>query len=434
MNWDTNEVWVDCASWKVRWEIEDQLPGGGQGNAFRARRKSDRRVAFLKTIRSPTETERRARFFREASAYGSFQVSGIPALIESNAHLHNQPSVVPYIATEFIEGPTLRKWRQEQTIVNLETGIALAGSLLVVIGRCHAGGCVHRDIKPDNIILAGGDPLKPVLLDFGLSYHDMPGTDFRTEDGQEIGNRFFRLPELAAGSLLKQDPRSDLSFVAGILFYTLLGEHPDIIQDAEGRLPHQRERAFARLHEIAGAGFPRLVALFDTAFAPKIADRRYDVESMKKKLDGILVSEVNQSAENDLSAILKAVNTASERRRAESIKNIDVALKEVQAVHREVEKTFNGALTLSQTAWNVTSDLGTNTLFWSRAASNDRIVSATYHARVVGDEIIISMLRDPSFRVSTDNPTCDEDFQSSVRNWILARLRAALCDPNASSS
>ena len=428
-----DEVWVDCADCKERWEIEGEIPGGGQGNAFKARSTSDRRIAFLKTVKSRRNSERRARFFREASAYNTFRVPGIPILIESNTHLHGQSSVVPYIATEFIEGPTLRKWREGQKEVDLETGITIARALLDVVRDCHAAGCVHRDIKPDNLILAGGKHSKPMLLDFGLNYHEMPEADFRTEHGQEIGNRFFRLPELAAGSMLKQDPRSDLSFVAGILFYTLTGKHPDVIQDAEGRLPHQRRDALARLYEIAGARLHRLAAFFDTAFSPRIVDRPYDAVSMSKKLDDVLANEVNHSAEDNLAAILEVVNTTAERRRVETLKAIDVALKQVQEVHREVEITLRGALTLSQTAWNVAGDVGRNTLFWSRTASSDRLVSTTYEAKLVGDEIIISMSDEPVFRVPVENPKYEEDFRSSVRSWILARIRAALSELNASS-
>jgi eukaryotic-like serine/threonine-protein kinase len=107
MEEDNPGPWVNSARWRERWEVEENLPGGGQGDAFRASRKSDRQVAFLKTIRARTP-ERRARFFREANAYDTFRVAGVPDLIESNAHQHKDASFEPYIATRFIEGPTLR--------------------------------------------------------------------------------------------------------------------------------------------------------------------------------------------------------------------------------------------------------------------------------------------------------------------------------------
>ena len=191
-------------------------------------------------IKAKRSAERRARFFREASAYHTIRTPGIPRLIDSNALQWENDHVQPYIATEFIEGPTLRRWREAQENVKLDTAIKTTSELLAILRACHAGDIVHRDVKPDIIILANGNPRRPVLLDFGLSYHEIEGFGFETEHGQEVGNRFLRLPELSAGSRLKQDPRSDLSFVAGILFYLLTGQNPDLLQDAEGRLPHQR--------------------------------------------------------------------------------------------------------------------------------------------------------------------------------------------------
>ena len=236
---DESRIWVDHRRWSESWEGLQDLPGGGQGHARKARRKRDGRTAFVKAVRAKRNTERRARFFREASAYDTMRVSGIPGLIESNAHQWENTGVEPYIATEFIEGPSLRHWRDARGDVELGTAIETCKRLLVIVSACHAGGVVHRDVKPDNIILANDDSASPWLLDFGLNHHRIEGVDFRTEHWEEVGNRFLRLPELSAGSLLKQDPRSDLSFVAGILFYMLTGQSPNVLQDAEGRLPHQ---------------------------------------------------------------------------------------------------------------------------------------------------------------------------------------------------
>ena len=155
----------------------------------------------------------------------------------------------------------MRKWREAQSRVELDVAVATTRSLLSTLHECHAVGCVHRDVKPDNIILIDTDPTRPMLLDFGLNIHDAPKINFETEHGQEIGNRFLRLPELSAGSSLKQDPRSDLSFAADILFYMLTGQHPDILQDAEGRLPHQRSQSLAVLQDTGGVRYKRLASL-----------------------------------------------------------------------------------------------------------------------------------------------------------------------------
>ncbi len=98
---DSQETWVDCATWREHWEVIKKLPCGGQGEAYRTRRRIDGREAFLKAIRVKTDPERRARFFREANAYDTFHVSGISNLIESNAHRHSNPKFEPYIATGY---------------------------------------------------------------------------------------------------------------------------------------------------------------------------------------------------------------------------------------------------------------------------------------------------------------------------------------------
>ena len=170
---DDQNIWVDHPRWSEGWASVEELSGGSQGLARRARRKLDGRAAFLKVIKSKRNAERRARFFREASAYDTIRAPGIPRLIESNAHQWKNPGIEPYIATEFIEGPTLRRWREAQERCGLDTAIQTTRKLLAILSACHAGGVVHRDVKPDNIILAYGDPSRTVLLDFGLNYHDV---------------------------------------------------------------------------------------------------------------------------------------------------------------------------------------------------------------------------------------------------------------------
>ena len=431
MNHD-GETWVDCANWRERWEVVAKLSGGGQGEAFQVRRKIDGREAFLKAVRAKTNPERRARFFREANAYDTFRVGGVPRLIESNAHRHKDAGIEPYIATDFIMGPTLRKWREAQPSVDLSAAVATTRSLLTTLRECHAAGCVHRDVKPDNIILVGANPARAMLLDFGLSFHEIPDINFETEHWQEIGNRFLRLPELSAGSFLKQDPRSDLSFAAGILFYMLTGKHPDLLQDAEGRLPHQRSQALAVLQDVGGVRHARLAALFDNAFAPQIADRFTNADAILASIDRMMKDhEAGRSTEDDLKAILEVVDTAAGRRSVETTKKLAEALQQVQQVHYKVQESLRGGLGLAQTGYGIAGEVGTITLFWKRLGSNDRVMSTTCEAREAGDEIIIRMSGETIFRTSIASPCYGDGFQQAVSAWLLTRIRMAISDPDA---
>ena len=429
---ETVSPWIDATGWKARWETIDKLPGGGQGDAFRARRLLDGKIGFLKTIKSRNDPERRARFFREASAYDSFGVQGIPRLIESNAHRHADANIVPYIVTEFAEGPTLRTWRDSQSIVSVAVAVTITARLLDILHACHAQGCVHRDVKPDNIILEGGDPARVWLLDFGISYHDLADVDFRTEDWQEVGNRFLRLPELSAGSRLKQDPRSDICFAAGILFYLLTGYHPDVLQDSEGRLPHQRSVALAKLQQVASPRLARLLALFDEAFATRLVNRFATVRVMQERMERMMQDQpADGSVEADLAALREVLDTTANRSLTETIAKLCDGLKRVQQIFNGVQQSIGGSLSITQTGWAVTGESGQNTLFWTRQGSSDRILSVTYEVVPIGEELLVRMAGETVYRTDLTQPDYGESFHSAVRGWLAARLRSALSDPHA---
>jgi serine/threonine-protein kinase len=148
--------------------------------------------------------------------------------------------------------------------------IGCVSALLDIIDYLHSTGSVHRDVKPANIMLREGDIRRPVLVDLGLVYSERDEQPHQTEHGQEMGNRFLRLPELAAGSIAKQDPASDVAFAAGVLFFLLTGEHPYTLLDSAGRMPHQRD-AVAKFRE--DAEFLRLLPVFDRAFQYRVEDR-----------------------------------------------------------------------------------------------------------------------------------------------------------------
>jgi serine/threonine protein kinase len=427
----TRSPWVEDQTWKTRWQTVEKLKGGGQGEAYRARRQSDGKIGFLKIIKSKKDAERRARFFREATAYDSFGVEGIPRLIESNAHRHADDGVYPFIVTEFIVGATLRSWREAQASVSIEVAVTITSRLLDILQACHAQGCVHRDVKPDNIILEDGGTGRVWLLDFGISHHDLADIDFQTENWQEVGNRFLRLPELSAGSLSKQDPRSDICFAAGILFYLLTGDHPDVLEDSEGRLPHQRTAALAKLQQSASSRLAWLLGLFDEAFATRMVNRFATVQAMRLRIDKMMQDQsLTSSTDEDLAALREVLDTAANRRLTAMVAKLGGALKKVQRVFDNVQQHIGGSLTIGQTGWAVTGESGQNTLFWSRPGSSDRILSVTYEFVPAGEELLLRMSGETVYRTDLADPDYGDDFQNAVQTWLTARLRAVFSNPN----
>ena len=419
--------WVAIPRWRERWEVIEQLPGGGQGHAYRARRRLDGLEALLKVIKANDLVERRARFFREATAYDTCRVEGIPRLVESNAHLHADADFEMYLARDFVAGPTLRYWREKADSVDLEVAIEVVRGVVEVLDDCHRAGWIHRDVKPDNIVLVNGEPSKPMLLDFGLCYRDVHQTEFVTEELQELGNRFLRLPELSAGSSGKQDPRSDLTFAAGILFYLLTGDHPSVLQDADGRLPHQREPHVRALSAEVGDRWWRLVAFFDGAFEPILADRTASAEAMLGKLGEVAADRrAGEGREGNLEAILEVVGSAAERRRTATFQRLTEALAQVERVHRELQGRLAGGLLVSQTGWAFEGQLRRNTLYWHRPGQNERISVSECEAREVGDEIVVRISGDTVYRTSIAHPHYGDQFQAAVEEWVLSDLSREL--------
>ena len=424
------EIWVSQARWRDGWVVVEKLQGGGQGNAWRVRRKLDDRDGFLKAIKDKRDPERRARFSREANAYGTVTARGIPRLIESNAHRWEEVEAEPYIVTDFIEGPTLRQWRETRERVELDEAIDATRELLAILSKCHEAGLVHRDVKPDNIILADDDPGRPVLLDFGLSFRKGSDIDFETEHGQEVGNRFLRLAELTAGSIQKHDQRSDLSFAAGILFYLLTREPPYILQDPNGCLPHQRDEALAMLQELAGARLARLTSLFDNAFEPLIENRFANVDAMLASMERVMEPRAKTRSEgSQLERIREAMDAQASRRREATHQRLTEAHQHIFRVFEDVRKYLQEStgITLATVTHGFSGVKDTKrTLSWKRPGSDDTVLSVTFDVREAGDEIVVHLSEDPVYRTSLASPRYEGPLDEAIQDELIARLDEAV--------
>ena len=123
------------------------------------------------------------------------------------------------MVTKFVPGATLFETIKEKT-VSIQDAVNFVIKLLDIMEYCHQLGIVHRDTKPDNIMIKNNDINNPVLIDFGLSFNkvDDSATSL-TPTWQQIGNRFLPLPELLEKSSLQRDFRSDITQICGIFFY-----------------------------------------------------------------------------------------------------------------------------------------------------------------------------------------------------------------------
>jgi hypothetical protein len=129
------------------------------------------------------------------------------------------------------------------------------------------------------------------LVDFGLSSNVNERDGFETPVGQEIGNRFLRVPEFRPESANRDDSRTDLTLAVGILFFLLTRQNPRVLLDEQGRFPHQRSDATALLKRTAIPQPERLIRIFDQGFQHDLDRRFQSAEILREALQAILEPE-----------------------------------------------------------------------------------------------------------------------------------------------
>jgi serine/threonine protein kinase/Tfp pilus assembly protein PilF len=199
----------------------DRLIGvGGMGEVYLAEDPTLRRKVALKLLpaRFTQDEERVRRFQREARAASALNHPNIITIYEIG-----QSDSVHYIATEFIEGETLR---QRMTTRKLTLGEVLDVAIGVTsaLVAAHDAGIVHRDIKPENIMLRPDGYVK--VLDFGLAKLADGGDGFLKDSatGAVMGTLLYISPEQARG--FQPDARSDLYSLGTVIYEMLTGSPP----------------------------------------------------------------------------------------------------------------------------------------------------------------------------------------------------------------
>ncbi len=204
--------------------VVSQLGEGGMGEVFLAEDSRLHRRVALKILPSSLATDdtARKRLLREALSAATLDHPNICTVYEAG-----EADGQAFIAMQYIEGETLAA-RLARGPIPLDTTIAIITQVAQALAEAHRHGIVHRDIKPQNIMIARSGQAK--VLDFGLAKAATPGESdaktrtLLTEAGVVAGTVAYMSPEQARGEPL--DERSDVFSFGTVLYEAITGRHP----------------------------------------------------------------------------------------------------------------------------------------------------------------------------------------------------------------
>ena len=197
------------------YRLRGRLGAGGMGQVFLGLSAGGRPVA-VKVVRAhlATDPEFRERFRREIAV--ARKVSGVYTSPVIDADVDGP---MPWLATAYVEGPSLADAVLEHGPLPAESVLALASGLAEGLKAIHAAGVVHRDLKPANVLLASDGPR---VIDFGISRAAEASALTRT--GLVVGSPGFMSPEQAEGR--EVGPPSDIFSLGAVLAFAATGQGP----------------------------------------------------------------------------------------------------------------------------------------------------------------------------------------------------------------
>jgi eukaryotic-like serine/threonine-protein kinase len=267
-----------------KYELLERVGQGGMAVVYRGLDRSLKRVVAIKILHKHLSDyqEARDRFEREAQAVAKLRHENILEIFDYSGSEDAAALGSSYIVTEFIEGGTLKQVTTARAITFPEVGAMVMLQVCRALAHAHAAGILHRDVKPENIMIRADGVVK--LMDFGISH--MVDLERLTVTGQLLGSPAYMAPEHVEGRPI--DYRTDV-FAAGIVLYQL----------TTGRLPFEGKNPHEVLKRIAECKFTdprqvntrignRLGKIILRAMAAEPADRYASIGEMVTALEGYL--------------------------------------------------------------------------------------------------------------------------------------------------
>ena len=272
-----------------RYEVAELVGEGAMARVYRARDPDIDRTVAIKLLKDDlcVDTEYVNRFLREARAAGAISHPNIVTIYDVGRH-----GDTPYITMEFMDEKSLGDVLSENAKMSVRQVLTLGIQLARALDHAHRRGIVHRDVKPDNILMMGGGQTVKIT-DFGIARLDSADDLQKTNAGTVLGTPRYMSPEQAAG--LSVDGRSDLFSLGAILYELLTGKKAfdsNNVATLIFQIMHKEPPPIRNLVPEVPVGLQRIVA----KLLAKRADHRFQTgqevaDALGRELSALTVQE-----------------------------------------------------------------------------------------------------------------------------------------------
>ncbi len=248
-----------------RYSIERELGRGGMGIVYLARDVALDRLVAIKLL-PPTlaaDAEYRERFIAEARTAAGLSHPNIVPI-----HSVEEHGTYVFFVMGYVDGETLRERVERVGTLSTRYAMKVMQEVAWALGYAHQRGIVHRDIKPDNIMIEEATD-RAMVTDFGIA--QVGRTDCEEPTGEVVGTARYMSPEQACGDAV--DGRSDLYSLAATIFYALTGRAPFDAPTVPAMLALQVSSPAPQIQSLCPEASDRLATVIDRCLEKAPEDR-----------------------------------------------------------------------------------------------------------------------------------------------------------------